>query len=108
MTDEMIQYGSAEHAADITVDRQPATRDAMQWLTFRHLPPNLQAFSAPFFDAAVSLLKRISADSPELTSALNGLIAAKDHAMRAGIKSDTGRAGAVPRPQKVVAPPVFS
>ena len=49
----------------------------------------------------------IETDSPELTTALNTLIQAKDAAVRAGIKASTGRAGSVPRPQIVVDPPLF-
>jgi hypothetical protein len=43
-----------------------------------------------------------------LTTAINHLIEAKDSAVRAGIRSDTGRAGSVPRPQTLVDPPVLS
>jgi hypothetical protein len=82
-------------------------RDALQWLTFDHLPEKLQLFSAPFYGAAVEAIQRIVTDSPELTTALNKLVEAKDSAVRAGIKYDTGRAGSVPRPQAVVNPPRF-
>jgi hypothetical protein len=58
--------------------------------------------------AAVDLLTEVSVDSPELITALNGLISAKDSAVRAGIKSDYGRAGPVSRPQTVVDPPSFA
>jgi len=66
----------------------------------------LQGFSRPFYKAAVDLLIVVPVDSPELTTALNKLIEAKDAAMRAGIKSQTGRAGPVPRPAAVVNPPL--
>jgi hypothetical protein len=76
-------------------------------LTFSHLPVELQDYSRPFYLAAVELVRTILTDSPELTTSLNTLIAAKDSAVRAGIKDSTGRAGSVPRPQTVVDPPTF-
>ncbi len=103
-----MEFGSAEHAASITDGRHPGIRDGLQWLTFAHLPEALQRFSYPFYSAAVLLVQRITTDSPELTTAINGLIAAKDSAVRAGIRHDTGRAGSVPRPQQVVEPPKLS
>lgn len=105
MSETEIAYGSAEDAAQRTEDRHPGIRDGLQWLTFAHLPPALRTYSEPFYDAACALLKRVTTDSPELTTALNRLIEAKDSAMRAGIRHDTGRAGSVPRPQQVVEPP---
>ena len=99
--------GTREHALAVTDGRHPGIRDALQWLTYSHLPESLILFSRPFYEAAVTLINRISTDSPELTTALNKLIEAKDSAMRAGIKSDTGRAGSIPRPQTVIDPPNF-
>lgn len=98
--------GTREHAESVSQGRHPGVRDALQWLTFSHLPETLQRFSRPFYQVAVELVLTVS-DSPELTTALNKLIEAKDSAVRAGIKTDTGRAGSVSRPQTVVAPPVF-
>jgi len=98
-------YGSAEQAAKVTEGRHPGIRDGLQWLTFAHLPVSLQQYSEPFYKAACSLIYSIATDSPELTTAINGLIAAKDSAVRAGIRHDTGRAGSVPRPSVVVDPP---
>jgi len=89
-------------------DRHPGVRDGLAWLGYDHLPESLQRFSKPFHDAAVAILRAIPTDSPELTTAINGLIAAKDSAVRAGIRNDTGRAGSVPRPQAVVNPPDLS
>lgn len=97
--------GTREHAEAATVGRHPGIRDGLQWLTYSHLPPPLRRFSEPFYAAAVDLLVEIRIDSPELTTAVNKLIEAKDSAVRAGIRSDQGRAGSVPRPQEVVAPP---
>lgn len=102
-----MNFGDAEHATEVTKDRHPAVCDGLQWLTFAHLPPELQKFSEVFYEAAVTLIVRIEVDSPELTTAINHLIQAKDSAMRAGIRAETGRAGSVPRPQEVVAPPKF-
>jgi len=104
--DLTLVVGTREHADAIASKRLPAVRDALQWLTFAHLPEALQNFSRPFYVAAVELISSVN-DSPELIHALNGLIAAKDWAVRAGIRSDTGRAGSVPRPATVISPPVF-
>lgn len=102
------RLGTREHAEAITRGRHPGVQDALQWLTFSHLPPALQGFSFPLYQAAVELVTEIAVDSPELTTALNRLIEAKDSAVRAGIKADTGRAGSVPRPAAVVDPPLFA
>jgi hypothetical protein len=99
--------GTREHALGVSQGRHPGVRDALQWLTFDHLPEALQDFSRPFYQTGVELVRTVLTDSPELTTALNKLIEAKDSAVRAGIKDSTGRAGSVPRPQEVVKPPVF-
>jgi hypothetical protein len=99
------EMGTRRHAEILTDGRHPGVRDALQWLTYSHLPPALRAFSEPFYAAAVDLVLVVGTDSPELSSALNHLIAAKDSAVRAGIKHQQGRAGSVPRPQEVVDPP---
>lgn len=101
------EWGSNAHAENITVGRHPGVRDALLWLTYMHLPAALRKYSEPFFTAAVDLINEIE-DSPELTTALNELVEAKDSAVRAGIKSMQGKAGSVPRPQSVVNPPLFS
>lgn len=99
--------GTPEHAAYATEGRHPGVRDALQWLAFSHLPQALQAYSRPFYRAALAIIEEIRTDSPELTTALNRIIEAKDSAVRAGIKHATGRAGSVPRPATVVNPPVL-
>jgi hypothetical protein len=96
--------GTREHAEAVTHGRHPGTRDALQWLTFSHLPDPLKCFSRPFYELAVELIIEIS-DCPELTTALNKIIEAKDSGVRAGIKTVHGRAGSVPRPQEIVDPP---
>jgi hypothetical protein len=88
--------------------RHPGVRDGVEWLGYDHLPEVLQRFSKPFHDAAMAILAEVGTDSPELTTAINKLIEAKDSAVRAGIRHDTGRAGSVPRPQAVVNPPDLS
>jgi len=98
--------GSADHAALTTHGRHPGVQTAMAWLTFEHLPPVLQSLSRPVYVAAMELLERIPTDSAELTTGLNKLIDAKDSLVRAGIRSDQGRPGSVPRPATVVDPPV--
>lgn len=103
----MTQVGTREHAEKVADGRHPGVRDALQWLTYSHLPEALRQYSAPFYIAGVELVRTILTDSPELTTALNKLIEAKDSAVRAGIKDSTGRAGSVPRPQTVVYPPKF-
>lgn len=100
--------GTREHAAHATQGRHPGVQDALQWLTFSHLPPALQRYSRPFYRAALALIEEIRTDSPELTTALNRLIESKDSAVRAGIKHDTGRAGSVPRPSTVLQPPLLA
>jgi len=100
-----MYYGSAAHAEQVTFGRHPAVHDALQWLTFAHLPEPLQRYSRPFYGAACEVIETIQTDSPELTTSLTTIIKAKDAAVRAGIRHDTGRAGSVPRPQEVVEPP---
>jgi hypothetical protein len=97
--------GTAEHAARITEGRHPGVVTALAWLAFAHLPDRLQDFSRPFYQTAVELIIECK-DSAELTSALNKLVEAKDWAVRAGIRSDQGVPGPVPRPDHVVDPPV--
>lgn len=111
MTDQVdpthprTRLGTREHADDVARRRHPGVHDALQWLTYSHLPETLREYSAPFYVAGVELVRTILTDSPELTTALNKLIEAKDSAVRAGIKDSTGRAGSVPRPQTLVEPP---
>jgi hypothetical protein len=99
--------GTREHALIVAKDRHPGVRDALQWLTFSHLPEPLQRFSRPFYQTAVEMVFTVPTDSPELTTALNLLIQAKDSAVRAGIRHDLGRAGSVSRPMTVVDPPLI-
>lgn len=104
--DPATVLGTREHAAAVTEGRHPAVKDALQWLTFSHLPEALQNYSRPFYQTAVELITIVK-DSADLTHALVRIIEAKDWAVRAGIRSDQGRAGSVPRPSTVVNPPLF-
>ena len=79
-------------------------RDALQWLTFSHLPPQLQPFSSISYRAAAELITAVL-DCPELSRSLAALLNAKDEAVLAGIRTQTGSAGSIPRPQTVVDPP---
>jgi len=109
MTDNELPepaFGSPGHAERVTDGRHPSTADALQWLTTSHLPDSLAARSSVFYQAAVTLILT-NIDSPELTKALNALTESKDWAVRAGIRTDTGRAGSVPRPKTVVDPQLF-
>lgn len=103
--DPAYTIGTPEHAARFAGNRSRGVSDALQWLTFSHLPEELRRYSEPFYSAAVHLVSAVYTDSTELETALNKLIEAKDSAMRAGIRHSTGRAGSVPRPQAVIDPP---
>jgi hypothetical protein len=103
-----LDYGTREFAEALTASRHRGIADGLQWLTYAHLPESLQRYSRPFFVAAEGLLVEVETDSPELTNALTLLRQAKDEAVRAGIRNDTGRAGSVPRPQTVMDPPTLS
>lgn len=97
--------GTTAHAEHITAGRHPGVQTALAWLCFSHLPEHLQSVSEPFYVAAWILTERVTVDSAELTAALNKLVEAKDWMMRAGIRSDEGRPGPIPRPATVVDPP---
>lgn len=101
-----LAAGTPEHAAAVTQGRHPGVVTALAWLAFSHLPARLQDFSRPFYHTAVELVLECK-DSAELTTALNKLVEAKDWAVRAGIRSDQGRPGPVPRPAEVIDPPQF-
>jgi hypothetical protein len=99
------EFGTADHAWHVTKGRHAGTQAALQWLVFSHLPEALRRYSEPFYVAAVELVRTVLTDSPELTTALNKLVEAKDAEVRAGIRDATGRPGPVARPQVVVDPP---
>lgn len=105
MTSPNPAVGTPDHAATLTAGRHPGVQTAMAWLCYSHLPLELQSLSEPVYVAAWLLLDRIPTDSAELATALNTLVEAKDWAVRAGIRSDHGKPGPVPRPATVVDPP---
>jgi len=100
-----IEYGSNAHAAKLTAGRHPGVQTAMAWLAFAHLPAHLQRITRALYAAADDLLHRIPTDSAELVTGLNRLVEAKDWMVRAGIRSDEGKPGSIPRPADVVDPP---
>jgi hypothetical protein len=105
--DPAFALGTREHAERLTEGRHPGVQAALQWLAFSHLPAELAVVSRPFYQTAAKMLIEIPVDSPELTTALNGLVEAKDWAVRAGIRAKHGRPGPVARPATVVNPPLF-
>jgi hypothetical protein len=75
--------------ADLSA-RHPATQEKMRWLTPNpRLPAGAPAIvSAMFHDLGVNLLE-VCGDGPQLTIALQGLIASKDAAVRQAL-ADAG------------------
>lgn len=71
-----------------TEGRHPAVAAAARWLgAWEHLPEELQPVSRIFADALDDLLELVPTDDPQLTNAINALLAAKDAAVRAKIVS---------------------
>jgi hypothetical protein len=71
-------------------ERHPATQEKMRWLTPNpHLPQGTPSIvSAMFYDLGTGLLEQVG-DGPQLTIALQFLIAGKDAAVRQAI-ADAG------------------
>jgi hypothetical protein len=66
------------------VDRHPSTDAILNFFTWDHLPPQLQAIAKPFGELALQI-----ADGPqnaETTMALRKLLESKDCAVRAAIQ----------------------
>lgn len=99
--------GTAENAAYYSQGRHPGVAAALAWLAFSHLPEELKTYSRPFYQSGIELVMAITTDSPELTTALNKLVEAKDWAVRAGVRRSTGRPGPMARPGTIVDPPVL-
>lgn len=57
----------------------------LQYFTWNHLPPHLQAVSAPFGVLAHQMLNTLPDNHPEVTVALRKLLEAKDCAVRAAL-----------------------
>lgn len=56
--------------------------DMMQFFSYSHLPPSLQAVSKPYCDLAIQQNETLP-ENPEKTTALRKLLEAKDCAVRA-------------------------
>jgi hypothetical protein len=61
--------------------RHPATTQLLGFFDFEHLPPYLQAISAPCHDLAFDIASTLP-DGPELTAGLRKLLEAKDAFVR--------------------------
>jgi hypothetical protein len=57
--------------------RHPGTVQLLGFLAFEHLPPHLQAVSAPCHDLGFDMATTLP-DGPELTAGLRKLVEAKD------------------------------
>lgn len=66
---------------DVLVGRHPSTVQLLGFFAYDHLPPFLQAVSAPCHDLAFDLAGTLL-DGPELTVALRKLLEAKDAFVR--------------------------
>lgn len=66
--------------------RADTTQRLIDHLGYGHLPPELQEVSRGFHDLGHNLLELLH-DNPELTRALEGLVAAKDWAVRSRLGS---------------------
>lgn len=58
-------------------DRHPATTGLLRFFEYAHLPPRLQAVSAPCGKLARQMVERLP-DGPELSAGLRKLLEAKD------------------------------
>jgi hypothetical protein len=56
----------------------------LQFFTYGHLPPAMQAVSRPFCELAMDIVDKVPAN-PERAKALDALLIAKDAAVRAFI-----------------------
>lgn len=66
---------------DVFVGRHPSTVQLLSFFAYDHLPPFLQAVSAPCHDLAFDLAGTLP-DGPEMTVALRKLLEAKDAFVR--------------------------
>jgi hypothetical protein len=64
-------------------DPHPTTAAILQYFAFDHLPPHLQAVSAPFHALAHDMIGQLT--GPELTAGLRKLLEAKDCMVRAAL-----------------------
>lgn len=63
------------------------TEALLQFFTYEHLPPHLQAISKPFSDLAYKFANALS--GPEMTVGLRKLLEAKDCMVRAALTKPT-------------------
>ncbi|WP_217917983.1 hypothetical protein [Myxococcus sp. AM009] len=75
----------------------PVREHIMQFFAYGHLPPKLQAVSAPFGDLAERLHAEVPRN-PERTEALRKLLEAKDAAVRALLAKDQSASERPPQP----------
>jgi hypothetical protein len=61
----------------------PATEAILKYFEYDHLPPDLQAISAPFRDLAYDMAETM--DGAEVTAGLRKLLEAKDCFVRAAL-----------------------
>jgi hypothetical protein len=88
MTDLTPTGGATLRAILLQTDRHTAVEEAAQWLVPNpNLTGRAKDISEEFAEFAAWLLQAIEKDSPQLTHALNDLVSAKDHAVRAILPS---------------------
>jgi hypothetical protein len=64
--------------------RHPGTVQLLGFFAYEHLPPHLQAISAPCYDLAFDMATTLP-DGPELTAGLRKLLEAKDCFVRQAV-----------------------
>ena len=91
MTEEISRDDIERDLREAAGARHRAVQDITRWFTFSHLPAGTpRDVSALTADLAVTVLKTIPADDPELTRGLSSLLAAKDSLVRAAIAAQGG------------------
>jgi len=93
MSSEISRPEIEQDLSEAAAARHRAVRDITRWFTFSHLPAGTpRDVSALVADLAVTILKTIPADDPELTRGLSRLLEAKDSLVRAAIaaREDAG------------------
>jgi hypothetical protein len=68
-------------------NRHPATVQLLSFFEFEHLPPALQAISAPCHDLAFDMATTLP-DGPELSAGLRKLLEAKDAFVRQALVAE--------------------
>lgn len=85
--------------------RHPATTQLLGFFEFEHLPPFLQAVSAPCHDLAFDIATTLP-DGPELTAGLRKLLEAKDCFVRQALltQQSQGAGPTIAAPAKKLPP----